>query len=149
MPIEAIWGVFARLLALTYVIAFFSYRAEILQWAGSKGISPIAAKLARIRADFGASRAFARYPTILWLADSDRVLRLLPLVGALTAMAAAFGLASRPMLALTWVIYLSLDTVFGLTFPWESMLFEAGFLAILLPPLQALPALSMTRAPEP
>ena len=53
------------------------------------------------------------------------------------------------MLAIAWVIYLSCDVAFGMIYPWESLLFEAGFLAIFLPALEPLPSLAMSRAPEP
>ena len=149
MPPELVWGVFARLLAAIYIVAFLSLRTAIIGIAGAHGLSPIAEKLARIKADFGEWRAAARYPTLLWLADSDRVLGALPLVGAFTALLALCGVASMPMFAATWVIYLSADLPLGGSYPWESMLLEAGFLVLVLPPLEMLPSLRITEAPPP
>jgi hypothetical protein len=144
-----LWGIFARLLAGIYVIAFLSLRAEIVEWGGARGLNPVREKLARFREDLGRWRAFSRYPTLLWLDDSDRALRWLPTIGAIAAIFAACGVASAPMLAIAWVSYLSCDVVFGMHYPWESLLFDAGFLAMFLPALQLLPSLAMSRAPEP
>jgi hypothetical protein len=145
----ALWGIFARLLAVIYVIAFLSIRAEIVEWAGARGLNPVREKLARFREDLGWWRAVARYPTLLWVDDSDRALRWLPVIGTIAALFAVCGVASAPMLAFAWVMYLSCDVAFGMIYPWESLLFEAGFLAIFLPALEPLPSLAMSRAPEP
>jgi hypothetical protein len=145
----ALWGIFARLLALIYVIAFLSIRAEIVEWAGARGLNPVREKLARFREDLGRWRALARYPTLLWFADSDRALRTLPVTGAIAAMLAVCGVASTLMFVIAWVVYLSCDVVFGMTYPWESLLLETGFLAIALPALEPVPSLGMSRAPEP
>ena len=67
-----LWGVFARLLTVVYVIAFLSIRAEIVEWAGSRGLNPVREKLARFREDLGRWRALARYPTLYW--PSQRLL---------------------------------------------------------------------------
>src|SRR5471032_2357077 len=99
MPVDLVWGVFARLLAAVYIIAFLSIEGEIAAIAGACGLSPVAEKLARIRADLGEWRAAVRYPTLLWLSDSGVVLRLLPWTGVVTALLALCGIASMPMLA--------------------------------------------------
>src|SRR5471030_1204604 len=98
MPVDLVWGVFARLLAAVYIVAFLSIATEIAAIAGTRGVSPVAEKLARIRADLGEWRAAARYPTLLWLSDSDTVLQWLPWIGALTALLVLCGIASMPML---------------------------------------------------
>ena len=149
MDIATTWGVFARLLALVYVVAFLIIRREILPLHGSRGVTPIAEKMARMRADLGARWSLLRHPSLLWLNASDAALAWLPWAGVACGIAAACGIASPVMLAAAWLIYLSFDVAIGLSFPWESMLLEAGFLAILLPALEPLPALRMSGAPEP
>ena len=150
MPDPAlVWGLFPRLLALVYVVAFVSLRLEILAWAGSRGISPVAEKLARARADYGRWRAVMRHPSLLWVTHSDAALRALPLIGMTAALLAIVGIASPAMLAAAWVVYLSLDVAMGLTYPWESLLLEAGFLAIFLPAIAPLPALTAAALPAP
>ena len=80
---DVLWGIFARLLGVVYVIAFVSLRSEIVEWAGARGLNPVREKLARVREDLGRWRAVVRYPTLLWLGDSDRALRWLPGGGAM------------------------------------------------------------------
>ncbi|HLH29625.1 MAG TPA: lipase maturation factor family protein [Terriglobia bacterium] len=149
MNAEQIWGIFARLLAGIYIIAFASLHAELIPLVGSRGISPVAEKLARIRSDMGGWRGWMRFPTLLWLGSTDGVLRRLPIIGILTALFAACGVLSNIMFGLTWIIYLSFDAALGMTYPWESMLLETGFLAIFLPHLDLLPSVRMSHAPEP
>jgi len=146
---ELAWGLCARGLALIYVIAFWSLRREVLALCGSRGIHPLAPKLAHLRAEMGPWRAAARHPSLLWISSSDRALRFWLAPGMACAALAAAGAASPLCLAAAWLIYLSFDVAIGLTFPWESMLFEAGLMAVLLPPLLPLPALGVTSAPEP
>src|SRR5262245_20966741 len=117
MAPDLVWGLFVRLLALIYVVAFVSLRAEIVALAGETGLNPIAEKLARMRADYGTWTAVMRHPSLFWLGASDRALESLPLAGMFTAVLAACGVASIPMLAATWIIYLSFDVVVGLTYP--------------------------------
>jgi hypothetical protein len=144
-----VWGLCARLLAIVYVVAFLSLRADVLGIAGARGLNPVALRLAAMRADLGPWRAAARQPTLLWLAASDRVLELLPLAGAAAALCAAIGILSPLMLGLSWLIYLSFDVAVGLCFPWEVMLLESGFLAMFLPASRLLPALGATAPPAP
>jgi hypothetical protein len=148
MMTSQIWGIAARLLAGIYVIAFVSIRKELVALAGSRGISPLAEKLGRIRQDMGRT-GWVRYPTWFWLSASDGALRRLPAIGILTALLAACGVFSNVMFVATWSLYLSCDTALGMTYPWESMLFETGFLAMFLPRLNLLPSLAMAHPPEP
>ena len=152
MPVIApdlVWGVALRAIALIYLVAFWSLHREILALCGSRGITPATSRLGRMRRDMGPLTCALRHPSLLWLSRGDRALRWLPRAGMACATCACAGLASRPMLAAAWIAYLSLDVAVGLTFPWESMLFEAGLLAILLPPLERLPALRMSAIPDP
>jgi Lipase maturation factor len=148
MVTTQIWGTFARLLAGVYIIAFASLRAELIPLVGSRGISPVAEKLARVRQDMGRT-GWIRYPTWLWFDASDAMLRGLPVAGILAAGFAACGVFSNLMFAVTWSIYLSIDAALGMIYPWECMLMESGFLMIFLPRLELLPSLKMAHAPEP
>ena len=142
-----IWGLAARGIALIYIIALTSIRIEIMALCGSRGISPLTAKLAHLKAELGVRRALLRHPSLFWISSSDVTLRWLPVAGIIAATLALSGVASPAMLALTWVIYLSLDVAIGMTFPWESMLFEAGLLALCLPPLAMFPSLRISATP--
>ena len=55
----------------------------------------------------------------------------------------------RWALAVCWLCYLSLDLAIELVYPWDCLLFEAGLLALLLPVVDPLPALTATAQPLP
>ena len=144
-----VWGVALRAIALIYVVAFWSLQREVLALCGSRGITPAGPVLARMRYDMGLATCLRRHPSLLWISCHDAVLLWLARAGMVFAACAAAGLASREMLAAAWIVYLSFDVAIGMTFPWESMLLEAGLLAIFLPPLEPLPGVRMSASPHP
>ena len=143
------WGVALRAIAVVYIVAFWSLEREVLGLAGSRGITPTGPVLARMRRDMGLATCLRRHPSLLWISCRDGVLVWLARAGMVFAACAAAGIASREMLVAAWIVYLSFDVAIGMTFPWESMLYEAGLLAILLPPLEPLPGVRMTASPHP
>ena len=137
-----VWGIFPRLLGLTYLIAFVSAYGQVLPIAGSRGITPVAELLDRIRVDFPFPRRLLYFPTLLWLSSGDRALRSLVLLGAGASLLVIYG---GPFLGwallVCWVAYLSLDLALDKFYPWECALLEAGFLALFLGPIESLPSL--------
>src|SRR5262245_21210520 len=146
----AIWGVFPRLLAVVYLIAFTSLYHQALPFAGSRGISPIKPQLLKIKSDYPSYKRFFYFPTFLWIKDHDWFIRQLMFVGIGASIWGVYGGPwSRLALAICWSVYLSLDLAIALTFPWDCLLLEAGFIAIFLPSVNALPELSATAMPLP
>jgi lipase maturation factor 1 len=131
--------VFLRFLGLVYVIAFLSLRVQILGLIGSHGILPAGDYLEATRQAFG-SGAYRLFPTLAWMGSSDAALMFLCGVGALFGLMIVLGIFTGPALALAWVCYLSLVTVGQdfLSFQWDALLLEAGFLAIFLAPSNTL-----------
>ncbi len=76
-------------------------------------------------------------PTLCWFGASDAFLKGLCVAGAGLALLVIAGLAPAPCLFLLWLIYLSLTAVGRefLSFQWDVLLLETGFLAIFLAPL--------------
>ena len=71
-------------------------------------------------------------PTLLWLSPHDGLLHLLCAAGTLLVVLLIAGLLPMPSLVLLWVCYLSLfyaGQVF-LSFQWDILLLETGFVAI-------------------
>ena len=139
---------FLRALGLVYLIAFVSLWVQIEGLIGSSGILPVADYLTRAHDALGTD-AYLRLPTLLWLSGSDIVLNLLCGGGVLVAVLLMLGVLPAPSLALLWLFYLSL-TVGGqvfLSFQWDVLLLEAGFLAIFLAPLNV--RTRFGRGPEP
>jgi lipase maturation factor 1 len=145
-PYQVSRWVFLRLLGSVYLCAFLSLWVQLDGLIGSGGILPAERflELARTQLD----GRMHLLPTLLWFGASDSFLHLLTGAGTLLAVLLTVGIAPAPSLALLWVLYLSLSlggqTFFS--FQWDTLLLEAGFLAIWLAPLTVSPS-AERRAP--
>jgi lipase maturation factor len=129
---------FARLvlergLGLVYLIAFANALNQFPALLGERGLMPVPRYLAHTR--------FWDAPSLFQLGYSDRRLRMVGWSGAALAAATVLGLPALSPLwlsvmvwALLWVLYLSIVNVGQrfYSFGWESLLLEAGFLAVFL-----------------
>jgi predicted DCC family thiol-disulfide oxidoreductase YuxK len=124
---------FLRLLGAIYLIAFASFGVQAAGLVGSRGILPVAEFLPAVRQYLGAS-AYWSVPSLLWFSASDAFLKALWIVGACLSTIVMLGLNWRVARIALFLLYLSLVTasqVF-LSFQWDALLLEAGFLAIFL-----------------
>ncbi|HSU56128.1 MAG TPA: lipase maturation factor family protein, partial [Candidatus Dormibacteraeota bacterium] len=138
-------AVFVRGLGMIYLIAFVSLWVQIQGLVGSNGILPAQQTMETVSqqaasAHLHASR-FHAFPTLCWLSASDRALQWQCGAGTVLSLLVIFGIAPAPALFLLWVVYLSLCTVCRefLSFQWDILLLETGFLAVFFAPLQLLP----------
>ena len=134
--------VFLRLLGLVYVIAFLSLWGQLAGLVGAHGILPVGNFLQGAQRTYGAD-AYHLFPTLAWISSinsSDAGLKFLCGAGALAGLLAVLGVVTAPALALAWIFYLSLVTVGQdfLSFQWDILLLEIGFLAIFLAPWRLL-----------
>jgi uncharacterized membrane protein YhdT len=125
--------VIERGLALIYVIAFVVAARQFPALAGEHGLQPAARLLARTR--------FLDTPSLFHRGYSDRRLTIVAWTGAVISVLLVLGLPQRAPLPVTmaawialWILYQSIVNVGGTFygFGWESLLLEAGFLAIFL-----------------
>jgi Lipase maturation factor len=127
--------VFQRALGAVYLLAFLVAANQFRALLGERGLQPAPRFLRAVR--------FWQAPSIFHLHYSDRFLTVVAWAGVLLAAAAVLGLpdagplwASMAAWSLLWLLYLSIVNV-GQTFyafGWESLLLEAGFLAVFLGP---------------
>lgn len=128
---------FLRALALVYLIAFLSLWAQVDGLIGRGGILPVGEFLHAARNQLGGAAPFA-LPTLCWLNSSNGFLHFLCGAGAILSLLLLVEVAPVLILAALFVFYLSL-TIAGqtfLSFQWDILLLETGFLAIFLAPLQ-------------
>jgi len=126
---------FVRSLGAIYLIAFVSLWLQVDGLIGEHGILPVGQHLQFAREQLG-SEAFYLLPTLCWFNSSDAFLYFLCGAGAIVSVLLMAGLAPVLSLALLWVLYLSL-TIAGqtfLSFQWDILLLEAGFLALFFAP---------------
>jgi hypothetical protein len=124
---------FQRGLAVLYLVAFLGVACQFRGLIGAHGLLPAPRFLASVR--------FRQAPGIFHLHYSDRFFAAVAWTGVALAAALAGGAGDRvplwaamSMWAVLWALYLSVVNV-GQTwfaFMWESLLLEAGFLAIFL-----------------
>jgi lipase maturation factor 1 len=128
---------FLRLLGAIYLIAFSSLAVQIAGLIGVHGILPLGGYLAVVSKTLG-MRGYWEMPTIFWLAHGDWFLKAACIAGASIAVVLLAGILKgfweRLLLACLYVLYLSLDIAGQdfLSFQWDSLLLETGFLAIFL-----------------
>jgi hypothetical protein len=128
-------SLFVRLLGVFYLIAFLSIAVQIEALAGSQGILPFADRLAELSREGGIT-IYLQVPTLFWLADSDAALFGAAVAGCVFSLLIVVNLMQRLSLATSFALYLSLyhaGQIF-MTFQWDGLLLEAGFLAIFLRP---------------
>jgi len=125
---------FPRLLGIIYLIAFTSLLVQLRGLYGAQGILPIAAYTAGLRRHFGA-RAWRLYPSLFWLDARDPVLLGAAGAGVALSLLLLAGIAVFPALLLLWLLYLSFTSLGQdfLSFQWDALLLEAGFMTIFLP----------------
>lgn len=123
-------------LGLTYLMAFASLGSQMAGLYGVHGILPVSSYLESAQKILG-SESFRLLPTLFWLNSSDLFLKCLCWSGAVLSLGLVFGVLSFPITIILWFFYLSLVTVGQdfLSFQWDVLLLETGFLSIFLAPL--------------
>ena len=122
-----------RALGCVYLVAFLVAANQFRPLMGERGLLPVPAFVRQV--------PFRHAPSLLHLRYSDRLLGAVAWTGVALAAAVVVGLPDLApawvaiVVWLTlWVLYLSIVNVGQVfySFGWETLLLEAGFLAILL-----------------
>jgi hypothetical protein len=143
-PHDLTW-LLPRLVGVVYLLAFTSLAVQLPGLYGSRGILPIGSHLASLRR-YGGERAWRLAPSLFWLGSSDRTLRWSALLGVALALFLSAGGPALPLLALLWLLYLSFAATGGefLSYQWDALLLETGFMTIFLPLADPAPPLVVT-----
>jgi hypothetical protein len=131
---------FQRALAGIYLVAFVVAVNQFRPLLGERGLSPVPR--------FVRDKRFRHAPSVFTLHYSDRFFTLLAWAGVVLSVAALAGVPDYGPAAVgiavwvvLWALYLSIVNV-GQTFysfGWESLLVEAGFIAVFLGPARWTP----------
>jgi len=128
---------FLRALGLIYLIAFVSFWVQVDGLVGSNGILPVNQFLPTVREQLGQG-AYSLLPTLCWFNADNAFLHFLCGGGVVLSLFLIFGIAPAISLFALFAFYLSL-TIAGqvfLSFQWDILLLETGFLSIFLAPWQ-------------
>jgi predicted DCC family thiol-disulfide oxidoreductase YuxK len=133
---------FSRSLSVIYAIAFISFGLQARGLVGSDGILPAGDFLHAVQRQLGGV-AWWRLPTLFWWGNNDLTILsitwggvALSLVSLLTK---AQGRWQRIIFAVLWLYYLSIVNAgqIFMSFQWDWLLVEVGFLAIFLQPARS------------
>jgi lipase maturation factor 1 len=126
---------FLKALGGVYLAAFLSFWFQARGLVGSRGILPASQYLESAHQALGAE-AWWRLPSLFWLDASDAAVAAGCAAGVAGAIALLAGLAPRLACTALWVLYLSICGVgqIFLGYQWDTLLLEAGLLAIWLAP---------------
>ncbi|CAM9140122.1 unnamed protein product [Ectocarpus fasciculatus] len=141
---------YIRCITFIYMVAFLVAYLQNKELIGERGLTPVSLFMQRIEAGMGSSDGWASRvlaaPTIFWMLAPtfehvDWWLDGISVAGlGLSMVVFITGAANMICMACLWGLYFSIVSV-GQTwysFGWESMLLEAGFLAIWSVPLLSL-----------
>ncbi|MBT7610930.1 MAG: lipase maturation factor family protein [Bacteriovoracaceae bacterium] len=126
---------FQRSLAFIYLMGFLIMFNQGKALLGKNGILPARIFISKVK--------FSQSPSIFYFFESDQFMTMISVLGAIISVLAIFGITEKYGHAVSmiswfilWITYLSFVNIgqvwFG--YGWESMLLEAGFLAIFLGP---------------
>jgi len=128
-----------RGIGLVYLIAILSWWSQATLLVGPNGLVPMQDLLSFLRDRFavtGQNPVFS-LPTIFWFTGpSDAAIHILCFVGCIFSVMVILGFYPGPFLLGAWAAYLSLvntGDVF-MSFQWDVLLLEAGFLTLFLTP---------------
>ncbi len=140
---------FLRSLGLIYLIAFISLGLQVDGLFGSGGILPVHNFMTSVVGHFGKHR-YDLLPTVFWINSSDAALHAVWITGAISSVLLTIGLCPVVAAVAAWICYLSYLGVGQsfLSFQWDALLVETGFLAIFFAPLQIKPSIAREGSPS-
>ena len=143
-------AVFLRALAFVFAVAFLVDFNQAPALIGDDGLLPVRAFLRDLAERAGGRGAgFWADPSLFWVADSSLAFQVVCAVGIAIAVAVMLGATNAVLQLSLWVIQVSLVNVGQLFwgYGWETLLCEAGFLAIFLCPLRTVLPSRASRPP--
>jgi predicted DCC family thiol-disulfide oxidoreductase YuxK len=123
---------FLRVLAAIYMVAFASLAVQVTGLLGQNGISPAHTFFERVGASSLGWMRFWAVPSLFWWNSTDMVLAGACWAGVVLSAVLFAGYLERMALVLLYLLYLSFSLAGQefLSFQWDALLLETGFLAI-------------------
>ena len=129
---------FPRLLALCYLLAFWSWVVQCDGLVGEQGILPAKQLMENVHAYEAREHVslFEAYPGVFYWRCDDAFMHQVCWVGVGLSVLVMAGVLQGPLLAVLWFGYLSIAVTGGvfMGFQWDALLLEAGLLCLFLAP---------------
>ena len=141
--------IYLRTLAIIFIIAFTSLLLQIEGLYGANGILPIEKYLGFARVTFE-NAAFFNLPTLFWLSSSNSILIIICSFGLFASLLALIGVFEIATFLIAFIAYFSFVIV-GQTFlsyQWDILLIETGFLALFIASFKARSSLKNSHSPS-
>ena len=124
---------FLRGLGFIYLAAFASFGVQALGLIGSHGILPLSDFVQAIENHYGAIRYWLA-PMVFWWGSGDTAIQAVCWGGVALSLLLIINILPRLSLIALYVLYLSLLYAGQnfMTFQWDTLLLEAGFLGLIL-----------------
>ncbi len=143
---------FLRGLGLIYLIAFLSLIPQMPGLFGSQGVMPVSGYTAMVEQTLNQrGEDLIKYwyvPSVFWISQSDVFLTGILWAGVIASFLLMINIAPALCAAICFGLYLSICSVGApfMSFQWDALLLEVGFLAILFAPWKWLPGRMPTAA---
>ena len=129
---------FPRLLALCYLLAFWSWVVQCDGLVGEQGILPAKQLMENVHAYEAREHVslFDAYPGVFYWRCDDAFIHQVCWAGVGFSVLVMAGVLQGPLLAVLWFGYLSIAVTGGvfMGFQWDALLLEAGLLCLFLAP---------------
>ncbi len=147
-PMSIVRWIFVKSIGFIYLLAFVSMWTQISALLGTDGILPAQSFLNAVSEKIGLEKFFL-LPTLFWFGANDFALHFICAAGTIGSILLIAGVYPGPVSFLLWLFYLSIANVGRefLSFQWDALLLEAGFLTIFLSPFKRFDHLA--ESPEP
>ncbi len=141
---------FLRALGLVFFSAFGSLYFQVLGLVGSRGILPAGEYLGVVRHALSAPERYRVVPSLLWLTSGDQALVALTVVGMVSAALLTANVWPRATILVCEVLFISAIAVLQdfASYQSDSMLAEAGLLALFFAPRGLWPGLGRDQPPS-
>src|SRR5436309_5610252 len=101
--------VILRLLGFVYAVAFLIAANQLVPLIGELGLTPASHFLNAVQTQLGSpSAGMLRIPTLFWFGISDNALLIFSWIGFALSLVVLGGFANAILLAVPWVMYISL-----------------------------------------
>jgi len=142
-------GIFIRCIGVIYLIAFISFLVQYEGLIGSGGIAPLDRYLDSLQLNLG-SKAYWLVPCINWLNSTEIFLYWQLIISVIFSILLIIGIIPIFSSIILWISYLSIVNVgqVFMSFQWDVLLLEAGFLTIFISPFKLFSGRSSEKSPH-